>query len=229
MSSERKRAVKSYVIRGGRLTEAQRRALDTHSEQYAIPFQPHTIDLRGQFNEPRQLVVEIGFGMGDSLLQMAQQSPCTGFIGIEVHPPGVGKLLLGISRLALTNIKVINHDANEVLQRMIKPDSIDCFLIFFPDPWHKKRHHKRRLIQTEFTELLVSRLKPGGILHLATDWEPYAEHMLEVLSTNSNLDNNAESGDYAVPGNRPATKFEKRGRRLGHGVWDLVFSKRIQV
>ncbi len=164
--------------------------------------------------------------MGQSLLAMAQADPETQYIGVEVHRPGVGKLLAGVEDAGLTNLRVFCHDAVEVLEHALAPQSLDRVNIYFPDPWHKKRHHKRRLIQPPFVKLLCSRLKPGGLLHLATDWEPYAEHMLEVLNASEELANCSPEGAYVPrPPERPNTKFEARGERLGHGVWDLMFRK----
>lgn len=219
-------AVRSYVIRGGRLTTSQRKALETHADDFVVDYRPTVLDTRSLFGNGKPLTVEIGFGMGDSLLTMASDSPDTNFIGIEVHRPGIGKLLLGIVRQGLDNIRIINHDASEVMTHCFAEASLDRILIFFPDPWHKKRHHKRRLVQPAFAELLATRLKPGGILHAATDWQPYAEQMLAVLEQNSRLRNGAGPGNFGSPGDRPSTKFEKRGKRLGHGVWDLQFIRR---
>jgi tRNA (guanine-N7-)-methyltransferase len=172
-------------------------------------------------------VLEIGFGMGDSLVAMADQNPQDRYLGIEVHRPGVGKLLSEVDKRGIKNLKVFAEDAVQVLEEAIPQESIDLLQIFFPDPWHKKRHHKRRLIQPDFVELLVSRLSAAGHLHLATDWQPYAEHMMEVLSANALLLNTAGQNNYIVrPESRPETKFERRGHRLGHGVWDLLFEKR---
>jgi tRNA (guanine-N7-)-methyltransferase len=172
-------------------------------------------------------VLEIGFGMGDSLVAMADQNPQDRYLGIEVHRPGVGKLLSEVDKRGVKNLKVFAEDAVQVLEEAIPQESIDLLQIFFPDPWHKKRHHKRRLIQPDFVELLVSRLSPAGYLHLATDWQPYAEHMMDVLSANALLLNTAGQNEYIPrPESRPETKFERRGHRLGHGVWDLLFEKR---
>ena len=225
-SFENRRPIRSYVIRGGRLTSSQRKALDAHSADFVITYRPQPLDLQSLFENNNPVVVEIGFGMGDSLLSMAKNMPRTNFIGIEVHKPGIGKLLMGMESEAVDNIRIINHDAREVMEHCFANGSLDRIQIFFPDPWHKKRHHKRRLIQAEFVELLKCKLKPGGLLHLATDWQPYAEKMLEVLDNNPDLNNEAGAGNYSSPGDRPATKFEKRGLKLGHGVWDLRFLSR---
>lgn len=178
------------------------------------------------FGRDAPRVLEIGFGMGQSLVAMAAAAPATDFIGIEVHRPGVGKLLHSMAEQGVENIRIYCHDAVEVLRDCIPPASLDTIQIFFPDPWHKKRHHKRRLIQPAFAERLAAHLKPGGILHLATDWENYAEQMLEVLSATPGLENTAGAGDYSPrPESRPLTKFEARGERLGHGVRDLLFRR----
>jgi len=171
------------------------------------------------------LTVEIGFGMGDSLRQMARDNPDMNFLGIEVHRPGIGKLLHGIAEDQLENLRIVCHDAIEVLRDGLGASSIDRILILFPDPWHKKRHHKRRLIQPDFARLLTSRLRPGGELHLATDWEPYAEHMLEVLEAEPGLENVNGAGEFWQQPLRPETKFERRGEKLGHDVHDLLYCK----
>ncbi|MEZ5490023.1 MAG: tRNA (guanosine(46)-N7)-methyltransferase TrmB [Gammaproteobacteria bacterium] len=225
-SGSDRRPIRSYVIRGGRLTTSQQKALETLSADYVVDFRPEPLDKESLFGNAHPVIVEIGFGMGDSLLAMAKNHPERNFLGIEVHKPGIGKLLLGIASDDIANIRVINHDAREVIERCFVNQSLDGIQIFFPDPWHKKRHNKRRLIQAGFVELLVSRLKAGGKLHLATDWEPYAEQMLEVLEANQALINSAGPGNFATPGDRPTTKFEQRGRKLGHGVWDLHFTRR---
>lgn len=219
------RPIRSYVIRSGRLTSSQRSALEEHAKDYLVNYVDSVLPIDFLFENPADTVLEIGFGMGDSLLEMAQQSPEKNFLGIEVHLPGIGKTLQGIANSRLQNLKLINHDAKEVLENCIENDTLARLQIYFPDPWHKKRHNKRRLIQADFVELLVSRLKTGGELHLATDWQPYAEHMLEVLEANKALINAAGEGNYADSSRRPQTKFERRGLKLGHGVWDLIFRK----
>ena len=220
-----RRPVRSFVIRSGRLTDSQRKAIDNHWDDYVVPFDSTSSNWSEKFQCVQPLTVEIGFGMGDSLLQMASEQPETNFLGIEVHKAGVGKLLNGISKLGLTNIRLICHDAVEVVKHAIEPESVDRFLIFFPDPWHKKRHHKRRIIQPEFVSLLSNRLQVNGCLHLATDWQPYAEHMVEVLDGEPTIRNAVSEGVYWESPERPVTKFEQRGKRLGHGVWDLLYSK----
>ena len=203
----------------------QQRALDELGPRFLLPFEPHVLDLPATFGRNAPCVLEIGFGMGQATAQIAAALPGTDFIAIEVHPPGVGAMLKLIGEQQLNNIRLIRHDAVEVLAEMIAPASLAGVHIFFPDPWHKLRHHKRRLIQPAFVAALATRLAPGGRLHCATDWQPYAEQMLEVLSAEPALVNCAASGTgYAPrPGYRPLTKFEARGLQLGHGVWDLVF------
>ena len=183
------------------------------------------MDLNALFSAQARLVVEIGFGMGDSLLEMAKSDPQSNFLGIEVHRPGIGKLLHGIAQHKLTNLKVICHDAREVIDQCFTEESIDRLLLFFPDPWPKLRHNKRRLVQTPFIELVALKLKPGAELHLATDWQAYAEHMMEVMEGITTLGNRMGPARYWEQAERPATKFERRGERLGHGVWDLLFVK----
>lgn len=218
------RPIRSYVIRAGRTTPKQARALDDFWPLYGVDLSEESINYDLMFENTHPVTLEIGFGMGVSLLEMAINMPERNFIGIEVHPPGVGALLSKIHEHGVKNLKVIHHDAVEVLKRHVKESTLDCIQIFFPDPWHKSRHHKRRLIQSDFVALLVARLKEGGRLHLATDWEHYAEQMMAVLSENSSLENVAGQGAYAVNnGLRPVTKFELRGERLGHRVFDLVF------
>jgi tRNA (guanine-N7-)-methyltransferase len=190
-----------------------------------VPYVGTPVDCAALFGRRAPLVVEIGFGMGDATARIAQTRPDTDFVGIEVHTPGIGALLKRIGELDLANVRIVQHDAVDVLQHMVAPASLEGVHVFFPDPWHKKRHHKRRLIQPEFVSLLASRLAPDGIVHCATDWQPYAEQMLAVLSAEPLLANTAAS--YAPrPDYRPPTKFEQRGLRLGHGVWDLVFARR---
>jgi len=216
--------IRSFVLRAGRMGSGQQRALDEIGPRFLLPFQPNVLDLPATFGRDAPCVLEIGFGMGQATAQIAAALPGTNFIGIEVHPPGVGGLLKLIGEQGLSNLRLIRHDAVEVLDKMIAPASLAGVHIFFPDPWHKKRHHKRRLIQPAFVAALVTRLAPGGRLHCATDWQPYAEQMLEVLSAEPRLANCAATGYAPRPDYRPLTKFESRGLRLGHGVWDLVFT-----
>ena len=208
------------------MTDSQQQAWETQFSRYGLSLGDGGLDWSREFGAGRQRILEIGFGMGDSLAAMAEADATAAFVGIEVHRPGVGRLLSEIDRRALENLKVYAEDAVEVLEQVIASESLDRIQIYFPDPWHKKRHHKRRLIQREFVSLLSDRLTAGGKLHLATDWQPYAEHMLEVLDANAALRNDAGAGHYSSkPSWRPETKFERRGQRLGHGVWDLLYSK----
>ena len=216
--------IRSFVLRAGRMGPGQARALAGLGPRFVLPYGAEPCDFAAAFGRSAPRVLEIGFGMGDATAAIAQALPETDFIGIEVHPPGVGALLKRIGELGLTNLRLIQHDAVDVLRPMVAPQSLAGIHVFFPDPWHKKKHNKRRLIQPEFTELLASRLRPGGRLHCATDWQPYAEQMLEVLSAQPALRNTAAA--FAErPSYRPLTKFENRGLKLGHGVWDLVFEK----
>ena len=223
------RRIRSFVLRQGRLTKGQERALETQWPRYGVEYGLQSIDLNVLFDRKvSKKILEIGFGMGDATAKIAQVLSDCDFVAVEVHTPGIGSLLKHIEELALTNIRIIQHDAVEVLQNMF-PDAnqeqgLDGVHIFFPDPWHKKRHHKRRLIQAEFVKLLCSKLKTGAYIHVATDWQEYAEWVLEVLNSEASLKNTAP--DYAdKPSYRPLTKFENRGIKLGHGVWDLVFLK----
>ena len=220
------RRIRSFVLRPGRMTAAQRKALEEYWPRYGLEPGKGHLDPLAEFGRTGPLIMEIGFGMGTSLLAMAEASPETNFLGVEVHRPGVGKLLHDMAEQGIDNIRVYCHDAVEVLSHCIKPSSLDGVQIYFPDPWHKKRHHKRRLIQEEFVALLCDRLVPGGFLHLATDWENYAEQMMTVLSAETGLINRAGPGCFSPrPPWRPETKFERRGHRLGHGVWDLLFER----
>ncbi len=219
------RPIRSYVLRQGRISHAQQRAYDSLLPRFGIPYQAGRLDLNHAFGRSAPTVLEIGFGMGESTAQIAQSRPDMDFIGVEVHTPGVGSLLKQIEERGLANVRVIQHDAVEVLQHMIGENTLAGAHIFFPDPWPKLRHHKRRLIQPGFVRLIASRLEPGGYLHAATDWETYAEHILATLSQEPLLENTADN--YALrPAYRPLTKFEQRGLKLGHGVWDIVFRKR---
>lgn len=225
-ADKKQRPIRSFVLRTGRMTPGQEGAYNRHWHRWGLTAEAGPLDFSTQFGRNAKRVIEIGFGMGQSLAQMASAESDTDFVGIEVHRPGVGKLLHSIEQAELENIRVYCHDAVEVFKQCIADASIDRIQIYFPDPWHKKRHHKRRLIQPPFVELLVQKLKPGGVLHLATDWEHYAEQMLEVLSANQHLINTANDGAFSPrPDYRPITKFEQRGQRLGHGVWDLLFER----
>ena len=211
-----KRRIRSFVMRAGRMTDGQTKAMDAHWPVYGL--EPE--DRLDAEQPPR--VVELGFGMGASLLEQCIAEPEKSFVGIEVHPPGVGRLLAGAAEAGVSNLKVFKHDGVEVLRDCIAPNSVDRFQLYFPDPWHKKRHHKRRIVQPEFVAQVRSVLKAGGLFHLATDWQPYAEYMLEVMQAAPGFENTAD--DYVEkPDWRPVTKFQRRGEKLGHGVWDLVF------
>ncbi len=220
-----RRAIRSYVVRAGRMGTGQQRALAELAPRFVLPFAAGVADFAGAFGRSAPLVVEIGFGMGDATAQIAAARPDTDFLGIEVHPPGVGALLQRIEERGLANVRIVQHDAVDVLEQMVAPALLAGIHVFFPDPWHKKRHHTRRLIQPPFVALLASRLAPGGYLHCATDWQPYAEQMLEVMSAEPQLANRFD-GYAPRPDYRPLTKFENRGLKLGHGVWDLVFERR---
>lgn len=221
----RQRHIRSFVLRQGHLSTAQRRAVDTLLPRYGIPYVARPLDLEHAFGRSAPKILEIGFGMGDSTATIAAVHPETDYLTLEVHTPGVGNLLKLIDAQSINNIRIIQHDAVEVLRDMIPDASLDGVHIFFPDPWHKARHHKRRLIQSPFIEKLVQKIKPGGYIHAATDWQEYAEQILDVFSKEPLLENTA--ADYAPrPDYRPLTKFEQRGIRLGHGVWDLVFRRK---
>lgn len=219
------RPVRSFVLRAGRMGSGQVRALAELGPRFVLPFQATPPDWDAVFGRQAPRVLEIGFGMGAATAAIAEARPELDFIGCEVHEPGVGALLRAIGGRGLGNLRIVQHDAVEVLARMIPPATLAGVNLFFPDPWPKKRHHKRRLVQPAFVAALVSRLAPGGILHCATDWQPYAEHMLAVLEAEPGLRNTA-AGYAPRPAHRPLTKFEARGLNLGHGVWDLVFARR---
>lgn len=218
------RGIRSYVLRTGRTTTGQAKAIEALGPQYLVPYQAETADLAALFGREAPTVLEIGFGMGEATAHIAGLMPEKNFLCCEVHTPGVGALLKRIGDLGLTNIRIVQHDAVEVLEHMLAPGALAGVHIFFPDPWHKARHNKRRLVQPHFLAKLVPRLHAGGYVHCATDWEPYAHQMLEVLAAHPHLKNTA-SGFAPRPEYRPLTKFENRGLRLGHGVWDVVFRK----
>lgn len=220
------RPIRSFVLRQGRLTPAQQRAIETNMPRFGVAYSPALLDLNALFGRAQSpKVLEIGFGMGDSTAVIAKANPETDYLGIEVHGPGVGNLLRLIEAEQLTNLRLIQHDAVEVLNQMVPDGALDGVHIFFPDPWHKKRHNKRRLIQADFIKMLCSKMKVGAYIHVATDWQDYAEWVLDVLSAEPMLENT--SVDYAPrPEYRPLTKFEKRGLNLGHGVWDLIFLRK---
>ena len=227
MNDSHRRPIRSFVMRAGRMTSGQERALEELWPRYGVDYSPSPLALDDLFGRRAPRTLEIGFGNGEHLAQLAAAYPQRDFFGIEVHRPGVGHLLMLAGASNVTNLRVSVHDAVEVLDRQIPPASLDEVLVLFPDPWHKKRHHKRRLIQPAFVELLASRLTAGGVLRLATDWEDYALQMLEVLRGAGALFSNlSPTGDWvARPEERAPTRFEKRGARLGHGVWDLAFRR----
>jgi tRNA (guanine-N7-)-methyltransferase len=221
------RTIRSFVLRTGRTTAGQAKAFADAGPKFLLPYSAAPLDIEAAFGRAAPTILEIGFGMGEATAQIAALLPEKNFLCCEVHTPGVGALLKRITEQGLRNIRILQHDAVQVLDHMLVPGSLDGVHIFFPDPWHKKKHNKRRLIQAPLASKLVSRLKPGGYLHCATDWQPYAEQILEVLKAEPLLKNTADSADgYAPkPGYRPLTKFENRGIKLGHGVWDVVFER----
>jgi tRNA (guanine-N7-)-methyltransferase len=222
----RTRSIRSFVLRQGRMTDAQERAFESHWQRYGLDPQAGLRDFDAVFGRARERVLEIGFGNGEALRFAGTNEPERDFLGIEVHRPGVGRLLNALAADGLGNVRVYCHDAVEVLAREIADDSLGEIRIYFPDPWPKKRHHKRRLIQPALAALLAGKLRPGGLLHLATDWHDYAEHMWDVLDAEPRLRNEAGPGGYFDrPAWRPQTHFEARGLRLGHGVWDLLYQR----
>lgn len=223
----KEKPIRSFVIRGGRMTEGQRNAFDTWWPKYGLSMFDGPLDPVAVFGRVAPLVVEVGFGMGDSLLHMALAEPEKDFVGIEVHPPGVGRLIHLAGKEGVENLRVYMADAQDVLTDCIPSGAVDRFQLYFPDPWHKKKHHKRRILQAAFADKVHGLLRTGGHFHMATDWENYADYMMEVMSLQQGYSNTA--GEYCFapkPDYRPNTKFEARGERLGHGVWDLVFEKR---
>lgn len=223
----KQKTIRSYVIRGGRITAPQEKALEEQWPHFGLDLHKGFTALEGAFaNAAADLILEIGFGMGDSLLDMAERFPEQNFIGIEVHVPGIGRLINEASKRNLRNLKVFCADATDVLTDCIVDNSLTRLQLYFPDPWHKSRHHKRRIVQPAFLSQVATKLKDGGVLHMATDWEPYAEAMLETASLCTSLCNTAGKQHYSErPDYRPETKFERRGQQLGHGVWDLLFIK----
>lgn len=222
-----RRTVRSYVLRAGRLTPAQRRALDELMPILGVPDDPVRLDFQALFGRRAEVALEIGFGNGEATWRMALDEPGKDFIAIEVHPPGAGRLLQSLEERSIRNVRVALEDAVPFIEGRIATGSLDGVRIYFPDPWPKKRHHKRRLIQPRFVELLAEKMKPGAFLHLATDWEPYAAHMLEVLDAAAEFENLSPTGDYCrQPDWRPDTKYERRGDRLGHETRDLVFRRK---
>ncbi|MEH6560439.1 MAG: tRNA (guanosine(46)-N7)-methyltransferase TrmB [Marinobacter sp.] len=221
-----RRGVRSFVLRQGRMTEGQKKAMERSWPKFGLSREDGMIDPRQVFGRDAMLNLEIGFGMGRSLAEMAEAAPEQDFVGVEVHLPGVGALLKDIEDRGLENVRVYNIDANDVIDLCLPDACLDQVMVFFPDPWHKKKHHKRRLVQPEFVQRIRHKLRVGGILHLATDWENYAEHMMEVMGESEGFANTQEQGEYSPrPDYRPVTKFEKRGENLGHGVWDLLFHR----
>ena len=221
-----RRPIRSFVLRAGRVTAAQERALVELWPSFGVEFDGRPLELDALFGRPAPRCLEIGFGTGEVIGALAQAHPETDHVGIEVHQAGVGRLLLYAQEQELSNLRIICHDAVEVLAHSISDESFDSILIFFPDPWHKKRHHKRRLIDTAFVDTLAAKLKTGGVLHLATDWQAYAEQMLRVGNACARLESLSADATYVErPDFRPATRFERRGARLGHGVWDLAYIK----
>lgn len=222
----RKKTIRSYVIRSGRMTDSQKSAYDQHWQTYGIELSAGRLDFSEVFGREAPVVLEIGFGMGDSLIDMCVAEPESNFIGVEVHPPGVGRTMNNAALNDLSNFKVFLADAKDVLAECIADNSLSRVQVYFPDPWHKKKHNKRRLLQSEFVRQIASKLGPEGVLHMATDWQEYAEQMLEVATDEPLLVNMAQDQTYVPrPSWRPETKFERRGERLGHGVWDLLFKK----
>ncbi len=223
----RQRPIRSYVLREGRLTNGQQRAFDQVWPRFGVEFHGRLLDLPQLFGNHHPIYLEIGFGNGESLLEMATASPDNNYLGIEVHRPGIGHLLLKVEQRGLTNLRLIRHDAVEVLQQGIARASLAGVFLFFPDPWHKRRHHKRRILQPLFVKELAHAIRQGGEFHAATDWEEYAEQMMEILTSCSDFENTAGRKRFTPrPPYRPLTRFEKRGQRLGHGVRDLVFRRR---
>lgn len=222
----KKRTIRSFVVRGGRMTEGQQKAYDANWAVYGLDVNQGRIAYEDVFGRQSDVVIEVGFGMGASLIEMAKNAPENDYIGIEVHPPGVAKLMMLAKEAGLTNIRVYCHDAIEIMADCLPQGQATTFQLFFPDPWHKKKHNKRRIVQPLFAQQVRNILKPGGQFHMATDWEPYAEHMLEVMEAQDNYENAAGKGQYHPrPDWRPLTKFEQRGEKLGHGVWDLLYTK----
>ena len=226
MNEPLRRPIRSFVMRAGRMTAGQSRALEDLWPRYGVEYLPGPLDLAQIFGRDAPRTLEIGFGNGEHLANLAAAHPERDYLGVEVHRPGVGHLLMLAQTRELTNLRISDHDAVEVLREQLPLASLDEVLVLFPDPWHKKRHHKRRLIQPAFVELVASRLKSGGVFRLATDWEEYALQMLEVLGDSPSFRNLSPTGDWMPrPEERAPTRFEKRGARLGHGVWDLAFTR----
>lgn len=222
-----RRTIRSFVVRGGRMTEGQQKNYEVNWAQFGLNLADGRINYATVFGRESDIVIEVGFGMGASLVEMAKNAPEKDFIGIEVHPPGVAKLMMLAKEEGINNLRVYCDDAIEVMANCLPEKTASAFQLFFPDPWHKKKHNKRRIVQPLFAEQVANVLKTGGVFHMATDWQPYAEHMMEVMEEQTLYDNAAGKGCYHPrPEWRPLTKFEQRGERLGHGVWDLIYSKR---
>lgn len=216
--------IRSYVLRQGRFSRGQQRAYEELLPRFGVPYQRNPLDLQALFGRSAAVIVEVGFGMGETTARIAAENPANDYLGIEVHTPGVGSLLRQVEEHALTNVRIVTHDAVEVLRDMVPPASLAGIHVFFPDPWPKKRHHKRRLVQPDFAALARDRLKPGGYIHVATDWQEYAEHVLAILAATPGLANTVPAFAPRPP-TRPETKFERRGLALGHGVWDILFTR----
>jgi len=223
---KQRRQIRSYVLREGRLTRGQQRAFEEFWPRFGINFHRRRLDLARLYGNANPVHLEIGFGNGESIARMAQTHPENNYLGVEVHRPGVGRLLLRTAEAGLANLRIIRHDAVEVLDRCLEDASLEAVYLFFPDPWHKRRHHKRRILKPEFVARLARVIRPGGLFHAATDWQDYAEQMMSVLTTSPDFENRAGKGMYSPrPEYRIPTRFEKRGQRLGHGIWDLVFRR----
>ncbi|MEJ2619668.1 MAG: tRNA (guanosine(46)-N7)-methyltransferase TrmB [Candidatus Thiodiazotropha sp.] len=225
-SEKKPRPVRSYVLRQGRMTEGQQRAYQALWPRYGVALDSGQLDLSELYEQPQPVTLEIGFGNGECLRQLAQKETEKNFLGIEVHGPGVGHLMIQLDQYELSNVRILKSDAMELLRHHLQPGSLQRVLLYFPDPWHKRKHYKRRIVQDEFAELVFLALIPGGILHMATDWEDYARQMMKVLSSHRGFKNQAGEGNFSPrPETRPLTKFEQRGERLGRGVWDLLFER----
>ncbi len=221
------RPIRSYVLRQGRMTEAQQRAFETLWARYGVEPGSGVLDPPTLFGQHQPVTLEIGFGNGEALSQMALAQPDHNFIGVEVHSPGVGHLMIKLAEQESSNVRILRTDAMELLRHHLPASSLSRVLLYFPDPWHKRKHHKRRIVQTEFADLVQRVLIPGGVLHMATDWEDYARQMMAILSAHPGFENLAGPGQFSQrPASRPLTKFEQRGSRLGHGVWDLLFERK---
>ena len=225
-ASPKHRPIKSFVVRSGRMTQGQQNSWDDFWPEMGLELSTAPEDCRTAFKAPQPLVLEIGFGMGASLCDMANNAPHENYIGVEVHRPGVGALLMKAGDLELNNLKAFCADANEVLKTCIQDESLARLQLYFPDPWHKTKHNKRRLVQESFVQRIRPKLEIGGVFHMATDWEPYAKHMMRVMEATAGFRNVSGAGNYAArPEYRPLTKFEVRGQKLGHGVWDLLYER----